>query len=92
MKTVHITKNRFLDWYFEDGQDQEKVELRLDLANEIIDQLQKKGTASYSVEELFDRCNEEAIRVCYLQEALNYDNQDLELSDAEKEFEVILID
>ena len=33
MKQLTITKERFLDWYFDYGQDQENLELRTNLAN-----------------------------------------------------------
>lgn len=60
-----IKKDRFFDWYFNYGQDQENQEVRMDLANSIIDQIIKVGHGSMSIQELFDGSNHEAIRAYY---------------------------
>jgi hypothetical protein len=95
MSTKHltITKGRFLDWYFNYGQDQENKELRVDLANSIIDQMYKVGFGSFSVAELFDNCNQEAIRA-YFTEEYDYqtDEFDIELQDLGFEYTITLID
>lgn len=95
MSTKHltITKGRFLDWYFNYGQDQENVELRVDLANSIIDQMYKVGFGSFSVAELFDGCNQESIRAYFTQEYDGMtDDYDKEISDLWEDFEITLID
>lgn len=88
-----ITKNRFLEWYFEHGQDTEKNDLRISLANSIIHQMNVTGFGSYSVQELFDKCNQEAIRLYFTEEyAHNSDEFDIELSDCDFDYELELID
>lgn len=88
-----IKKDRFLDWYYNYGQDQENKELRLNLAESIIDQMSKVGFGSMSVQEIFDTCNQEAIRVFYTQEfAYRTDDFDIELSDLGVDYTIILID
>jgi hypothetical protein len=92
-KKLTITKQRFLDWYFDYGQDQENAQLRVDLATSIIDQMYKVGFGSYSVQELFDNCNQESIRAYF---TVEYDMQtethDDELSDLKLSYELTLID
>lgn len=93
MKQLTITKGRFLDWYFDYGQDQEAKELRIDLANSIIDQMYKVGFGSFSVVELFDGCNQESIRAYFTQEYdMQTDEFDVELSDLGIEYIITLID
>ncbi|MDC7249493.1 MAG: hypothetical protein PQJ49_06230 [Sphaerochaetaceae bacterium] len=96
MKTITeltITKGRFLDWYFDYGQDQENKQLRVELAESIIDQMYKVGFGSMSVQELFDNCNQDAIRAYYLQEYdMLTDTFDIELSDLGFEYCLTLID
>lgn len=93
MKKLTITKGRFLDWYFNYGQDQENEELRINLANSIIDQMFKVGFGSMSVQELFDGCNQEAIRVYFTQEYdMQTDEFDIELSDLGIPYEISLVD
>lgn len=89
MKKLTITKKRFLEWYYQSGQDQENKELKEDLANSIIDQMFKTGVGSISVQELFDGCNEEAIRLSFTEQGTE-DDYDTELSDL-GEFEIQLI-
>ena len=84
-----ITKKRFLEWYFESGQDQENEELKLDLANYIIGQMYKFGIGSMSVEEIFNKCNKEAIRVSFTEQGTE-DDYDTELSDLDS-FDIELI-
>ncbi len=92
-KHLKITKERFLDWYFNYGQDEENKELRVDLANSIIDQMYKVGFGSFSVVELFDNCNQESIRAYFTQEYdMQTDEFDIELSDLGFEYTITLID
>lgn len=92
MLQLTIKKERFLDWYFDYGQDQEAKELRIDLANTIIGQMYNVGFGSYSVQELFDGCNQESIRAYYTcQYDMNTDEYDIELSDLNKEYSIALV-
>tara|TARA_R100001198_G_C5196901_1_gene187422 strand:+ start:538 stop:816 length:279 start_codon:yes stop_codon:yes gene_type:complete len=92
MLKLTIKKERFLDWYFDYGQDQEKKDLKTDLANSIIDQMYKVGFGSFSVQELFDNCNQEAIRVYFTcQYDMMTDEFDMELSDLSKKYSINLV-
>lgn len=93
MKNLTITKGRFLDWYFEQVYTEESTQLRLDLAESIIDQMYKVGFGSFSVAELFDNCNQESIRAYFTQEYdMQTDEFDIELSDLGFEYTITLID
>ena len=89
MKKLTITKSRFLDWYFESGQDQENDDLKKDLVESLIHSMRQVGFASISVQELFDNCNQEAIRLDFTEEGCENDCC-TELSDF-GEFEITLI-
>lgn len=75
-----ITKTKFLEWYFESGQDQENEEIKTTLINEVINQLFKTGLAVISAHDLFDDCNQDAIRLSYTEQG-NESDYDTELSD-----------
>lgn len=90
MMIYTITVGSFLEWYYNYGQDQENTELRMKLAETMLDQLFKTGQASITAQEIFDGCNQEAIRVNYLEEFKNTDI-DQELSDVLVNYEVKLI-
>lgn len=85
-----IKESSFLEWHYNYGQDQENTELREKLAEMMLDQLFKTGQASITAQEIFDGCNQEAIRLNYLEEFKNTDI-DQELSDVLVNYEVQLI-
>ena len=89
MTKLTITKNRFLNWYYESGQDQENDDLKKELAESLIHSMRQVGFASISVQELFDNCNQESIRLNFTEEGCKND-YDTELSDL-GEFEITLI-
>lgn len=92
MLKLTIKKDRFLDWYFGYGQDQEQEELRIDLANSIINQMYKVGFGSFSVQELFDNCNQDSIRAYFTcQYDMLTDDYDIELSDLKVNYSITLI-
>lgn len=92
MLELTIKKDRFLDWYFDYGQDQEQEELRIGLANSIIDQMYKVGFGSFSVQELFDNCNQDSIRAYFTcQYDMLTDDYDIELSDLKLDYSITLI-
>ena len=92
MLELTIKKERFLDWYFSYGQDQENKELRIDLANSIIDQMYKVSFGSYSIQEIFDNCNQDSIRVYFTcQYDMMTDDFDIELSDLNKKYSITLV-
>lgn len=92
-KKLTIKKQRFLDWYFYDGQDDENEELRYDLAKEIIDQLYKKDVATISIQKLFDNSNHDSIKAYFTEEFdQQTDEYDIELSELDFMYELTLID
>lgn len=92
MLELTIKKDRFLDWYFDYGQDQEKEELRIGLADSLIDQMYKVGFGSYSVQELFDNCNQDSIIAYFTcQYDMLTDDYDVELSDLKVDYSITLI-
>lgn len=68
MKTFTITKIRFLVWFFETGQDQERGDLRIDLAERVIQQLFDNNVSTVTTEDIFNECNQEAIRLSFIEE------------------------
>jgi len=91
MRKLTITKGSFLDWYFNSGQDQEMEELRKHLADSIIHQMYSVGHGSMSVEELFDRCNQDAIKIGFTEQYNEEtDDYDIELSDLSTPYEIEL--
>lgn len=93
MKVYHITKNKFLQWYFESGQDSEIQHLKEELAEKVLEMLFKNNTATITAEDIFENVNIESIKIGYLVEFEDVEDAEGELSDvAEGEFDVMLID
>ena len=76
MNNLTITKGSFIEWYFNEGQDTEKVCLRLELANDIINKLFVKDEVSVSVIDIFEYTNKEAIPLSYCEQYYNEDTDD----------------
>jgi hypothetical protein len=85
-----ITKNRFLDWYFESGQDSENEEIRNELAEKMINSLFKDNTFTLNTNDIFENCNKWAIRLCYIEGLDVYDER--EFIELGKNNSLILID
>lgn len=99
MKILEITKARFLEWYFVDGEGtQEYDELRIELAEKMIERLQEGNTATITTEEIFnDICEQKAIRLSYCEGYYDVDEDlekfyDVELGDLKEEYTLTLID
>lgn len=99
MKKLEITKSRFLEWYFEDGEGTlEYDELRLGIAEKIIENLKEGNTATITTEEIFnDICNQGAIRLSYCEGYYNTDEDleefyEVEIEDLEEGYTITLID
>lgn len=91
-KKLTITRERFLEWYYGYGQDQENTELQNDLAKSIIHQMYTVGFGSMSVQEIFDGCNQDSIRAYFTQEFDGQtDDYDIELSDLPFSYKLKLI-
>jgi len=88
-RVLRITKVRFLTFYFEYGQDSENEEIRLNLANRVINSLFKDGTSVVTVLDIFNECNHDAIRCGYI-EGFDVDDE-RELGQLEYDYELELI-
>jgi hypothetical protein len=93
MKKYTIKKERFLEWYFESGQDQENEEIREELAKKLIAGLMKDNEFKITTEDIFKECNQEAIRVSFI-DGFEDDEEayDTEFSELGENVELILID
>lgn len=91
MSTYHITKNNFLKWYFEDGQDSENYQTKQELAELVINRLFEYDICVINTQSIFNECNQDAIQISYLEEFKDLDIH-TELGDYEPNFELILID
>ena len=75
-----ITKKRFLEWYFTDGEGtEENEEIKRELADLVIQSLFNKKVANISIENIFKNVNIGAVRLSYLNEfednEENYDKE-----------------
>tara|TARA_R110000868_G_scaffold800_3_gene5888 strand:+ start:1850 stop:2170 length:321 start_codon:yes stop_codon:yes gene_type:complete len=69
MKKYTITTANFLEWYFNEGSDQEQEIMRIDFANTMIDQLQESGRLLIKASELFEEvANVEQIPLYLIEE------------------------
>lgn len=88
-----ITKEDFLQWYFNYGQDTEIRDSRYDIGECIIGQLLKTGVGSISAQEIFDGCSHDSVRAYFTQEHyMLTDKYDVELSDLGIKYNLTLID
>ena len=88
-----ITKEDFLRWYFNYGQDTEIRDSRYDIGECIIGQLLKTGVGSISAQEIFDGCSHDSVRAYFTQEHyMLTDKYDVELSDLGIKYNLTLID
>ena len=76
MNNLTITKGNFIEWYFNTGQDTEKVCLRLELANDIINNLFVQDKVSTSLIDIFEYTNKDAIPLSYCQQYYNEDTDE----------------
>lgn len=61
MRTLEITEDNFIDWYFDSGSDDEQKEIRDGLAEDIINQLRINSRATISLDDLLDNVSYEMI-------------------------------
>jgi len=93
MKTFTIKKSRFVEWYFEDGQDSENLAIRENLVSQVIEDLAMHGKSTITVEDIFEDCNKGAIKIFYLEEFdPESDDDSTELMDLDYEYKLELID
>lgn len=90
MKKLHITKQNFLNWWFESGSDQEQESNEIDLGKRVIEKLLSGEDFFYSIEDAFNECETSCIPLSYLEE-FDEDN-DLEVGDLKEIVDIVLID
>jgi len=95
MKKFTITKEQFINWYFNTGADQDQERMRTDLGDSIIEQLLEKGCAEINVTDIFeDEAELSCIPIRYTEEASQYPQEcenGCELGELD-EFEIKLVD
>jgi len=89
IKFYQITKENFLSYYFDTGDDGGQREMRACIGRDAVQSLRDKGEFTLDVKTLFEGCEQECIRVSYLE---NCEVEDGEIMDLDHECEVILID
>jgi hypothetical protein len=92
MKTYTITKQNFLEWFFNTGDLKSQKESRTDLGKRAIERLLRGEDFFYSVEDAFNECSIESIPIMFLEEFKNDGYDELEVGDLDYECEVTLID
>ncbi len=93
MKKFTITEYNFLEWLYESGQDSENTDLKLALADKVIDALQR-GVPVVTAKDLFDDEDifNSSIRLSFLEEFEDdEDTYDTELGSLDYEYELTLI-
>lgn len=89
MKKYRITKENFLDYYFNTGSDQEQEGIKKDLGGDIAEQLLESGEFTITAQDLFDSCEHSGISFSFIE---GYDStDDDELGDIEGDWELELI-
>jgi len=92
MIQLTIKREKFLYWYFDYGQDTENNEIKVELTEKIIKQMYEAGFGCWSVQEIFDNCNKDAIRLYFTcQFESMTDTHDIELSDLKEDYKIKLI-
>ena len=90
MKTLHITKQNFLKYFFQSGSDQEQEANQIDLGQSVIERLLSGEDFFYSVEDAFNECEVGCIPLAYLEEF--DDDNEFEVGELEEVVDIILID
>lgn len=68
MKYLEITKDSFLEWYFNSGDDQMQIYMRNKVGESVIEALLKTGRVSFSVEQIFEEEDKNEIPLVYCEE------------------------
>ena len=90
MKTYTITKENYINWFFNSGSDQEQEATRKDLGDRLVERLLSGEDFFYSVDDAFNEVDVEVIPLSYLEEF--NDDDDREVGDLEEIIDLILID
>jgi len=89
MTKLKIKTNKFIDWYFTSGSDQEQESLATELGNSIIESLRSGDKKVITTSQyFFDVCNTDIIPVRLVD---GYDNTDAEIGELFGSYEIELI-
>lgn len=98
MKHLKIKTDRFLQWYFEDGEGTtEHTEILEGIAEKIVERLKNGNVATITTKEIFDDiCNQDAIRLSYCEGYYEVEEDlekyyDVELGDLKEKYTLTLI-
>jgi len=61
-----ITRQNFLEWYFESGGNEENMSIKADLIERVISDLKEHYKTSITVEDIFSSCNTDDIDLIYI--------------------------
>lgn len=86
-----IKRSRFVEWYFDSGQDSENLAIRESLAEQVIEDLRRNNQSLVTIKSIFDECNHEAVRLNFV-EGFTEEDYDREFSDLDGENSLILIE
>lgn len=86
-----IKRSRFVEWYFDSGQDSENLAIRESLAEQVIEDLRRNNQSLVTIKNIFDECNHEAVRLNFV-EGFTEEDYDREFSDLDGENSLILIE
>ena len=92
MRKLTITKENFLNWYFDNSEESDSI--KDDLSNKMLDALLNDGAFKITTEELFNECNQDVINLSYINERdelieeFDLDDDDIELGDFLDDFEI----
>lgn len=91
VKKFTIKESRFLEWFYSEDYSTESTELKVKLADLVIENLFKSGESSITVADIFKQANLGAIKLYYLEEfAYNTEDYDLELAEFCSNYKVSL--
>lgn len=68
MKIYSIEENQFLQWFFNTGDDQSQKQERLNIGNQVIDELFLSGSSVITSQEIWDKCEKTVIPLRFLTE------------------------
>lgn len=90
MKTYTITKENFLNWYYNTGSDDEQESMVNDLGAMAIEHLFRNGKFEFSVYSAFEEAEKDIIPLCFLEEF--DDSDEREVGDLQEECEIKLLE
>jgi len=92
MKTYTIITANFLEWYFNEGSEQEQEMMRIDFANKMIDKFKESGRLLIKASELFEEAQaDDHVPLYLIEEFKGMEYEHCFLSDLDDEYILKLI-